>query len=54
MVVSSPIHNVCLRDLTLPNLCSELGIATRTLDKSQVMRTAVSISREVCKRFSAN
>jgi DNA-binding transcriptional LysR family regulator len=54
MVVSSPIHNVCLRDLTLPNLCSELGIATRTMDKSQVMRTAVSISREVCKRFSVN
>lgn len=54
MVVSSPVHNVCLKDLTLPDLCSELGIATRTVDKSQVMRTAVSISRQVCKRLSAN
>jgi hypothetical protein len=54
MVVSSPIHNVCLRDLMSSGLCSELGIATRTVDKSQVMRTAVDISREVCRRFSAN
>jgi DNA-binding transcriptional LysR family regulator len=54
MVISSPIHNVCVKDLTLTDLCSELGIATRTVDKSLVMRTALSISREVCKRFSAN
>jgi DNA-binding transcriptional LysR family regulator len=54
MVVSSPVRNVCLRDLTLPDLCSELGIATRTVEKSQVMRTAVLISRQVCKRLSVH
>lgn len=53
MVIQEPIANVCVKDMPLTNLCSELGIATRTLDHSAMMRTAVSISREVCKRFSA-
>lgn len=52
MVIQDPIENVCVKDLTLPNLCSELGIATRTMNHSLIMRTAVSISREVCKQFS--
>jgi DNA-binding transcriptional LysR family regulator len=54
MVISTPIRNVCVKDLAQSDLCSELGIATRTLDRSLMMQTAVSISREVCKRFSAN
>lgn len=52
MVISSPIHNVCVKDLPHPGLRSELGIAVRGLEHSHMMRTAVSISRAVCKRFS--
>ena len=54
MVVPAPISNVCLKDLPLPDLRSELGIATRGLEQSHIMRSVVSISREVCKRFSVN
>jgi DNA-binding transcriptional LysR family regulator len=53
MVIPGPISNVCVKDLAMPTICSELGIATRTLDHSLLMRTAVSISRAVCKRFSS-
>ena len=54
MVVTSPVRNVVVKDLILPDLCSELGIATRTLEYSAMMRAAVQISRAVCKRFSVN
>jgi len=54
MVISSPDRYVVVKDLMLSDLSSELGIATRTLDHSLVMRTAVSVSREVCRRLSIN
>jgi DNA-binding transcriptional LysR family regulator len=54
MVITSPIRNVVVRELMIPDPCSELGIATRTLDHSPMIRTAVSISRAVCQRFSIN
>jgi DNA-binding transcriptional LysR family regulator len=53
MVIGNPTTNVCVRDLPMSALRSELGIATRTLDHSAVLRTAWSISRAVCKRLSA-
>jgi DNA-binding transcriptional LysR family regulator len=52
MVISSPIHNVVVKELTLPDLCSELGIATRTVDHSPMIRSAISISKAVCESFS--
>jgi len=52
MVVSSPTHNVVVKELTLPDLCSELGIATRTVDRSPMICEAISISKAVCKSFS--
>jgi len=41
-----------VKELTLPDLCSELGIATRTLDQSPMIRQAISISKAVCESFS--
>jgi len=52
MVISSPIQNVVVKELTLPDLCSELGIATRTVDRSPMIRSAISISKAVCESFS--
>ena len=52
MVISSPMHNVCVKHLPQPDLRSELGIATHGLEYSRMMRSVVSISRAVCKRFS--
>jgi DNA-binding transcriptional LysR family regulator len=52
MVISSPIYNVVVKELTLPDLCSELGIATRTVDRSPMICEAIEISKAVCKSFS--
>jgi len=54
MVISSPVRHVVVKDLMSSDLSSELGIATRVLDRSMLMRTAVSISRDVCRRLSIN
>ncbi len=54
MVITSPVRHVVVKDLMPSDLSSELGIATRIVDRSILMRTAVSISRDVCRRLSIN
>jgi DNA-binding transcriptional LysR family regulator len=52
MVIISPLQNVEVRELMLPDLCSELGIATRSDDRSPMVMSAISISKAVCKSYS--
>ena len=52
MVIASPIKNVVLKELALPDLSSQLGIVTRSVQKSPMIRAAVAISRAVCEGFS--
>jgi DNA-binding transcriptional LysR family regulator len=54
MVVTAPVGNTVLRELSAEDLRSELGIAVRALDRSPMIRAAVSIAREVCQHFSLN
>jgi DNA-binding transcriptional LysR family regulator len=54
MVISSPIRNVVFKELALPDLSSQLGIVTRTLERSPIVRAAVAISKDICESFSVH
>jgi len=52
MVIQSSTQNVILKPLIPRDLFSEIGIATRARDRSPMIRTAVSISKAICKQLS--
>ncbi|MFC6646281.1 LysR family transcriptional regulator [Granulicella cerasi] len=52
MVVNSAVEGVAVRELLEDDICSEIGIATRTEDDSPIIRAAVAIAREVCNQYS--
>jgi DNA-binding transcriptional LysR family regulator len=52
MIIQSSTRDVILKSLTPKDLSSEIGIATRARDRSPMIRTAVLISKAVCKQLS--
>lgn len=52
MVIPSPIEDVVLKELEIPDLCSQMGIVTLSKHSSPIIGAVVAISREVCASFS--